>query len=246
MHKNYLILAGILIIGLLIASCNSNTSNPVNNPPADVGSIYVQSTPAGAQIWVDGNNSTKTTPDSVTNLSAGNHAVTLKLLGYLDDIDTITVQGGLQTQLQRNLVQDYRILFDSIKIWESGGTSAAQPSGIILKSGTASSILSGSNTGVDIYYSTGGGLVLASMFDINQRPTSFLVSAGTNIADRVASPLYSTSWVTQISDQTNTYFYLYDNDHHYSKMIITSRGNDGHKWLIVKWYYNINAFDIRF
>ncbi|MDR3609782.1 MAG: PEGA domain-containing protein [Ignavibacteriaceae bacterium] len=244
MHKIYFILPVLLIVGLFLASCNKDTTNPVT-PTVSVGSLYIQSTPAGAQIWVDGVNTTKITPDSVSNLTVGNHAVVLKLASYFDDTDTITVTEGVQTPVSRTLVADYRVLYDSIKVWESGGTSASQPSGIILSSGTASSI---ATAGVDIYYSTGGGLVLASMFDIDQRATSFSVSTnGTVLTDRVASPLSTQgTWVTQISDQTSTYFYLYDNDHHYSKMIITGRGNDGHKWLTLKWYYNKNAEDIRF
>jgi hypothetical protein len=249
MSKNRIILPLLIITGLLFVSCNKDTTNPVTSPTTTtVGSLYIQSTPEGAQIWVDGVNSTKTTPDSITNLSAANHAIVLKLASYFDDVDTITVTAGVQTQISRTMVSDYRVLYDSIKIWESGGTLATQPSGIILKSGLANSIGAGLNSGVDIYYSTGGGLVLASMFDINQRATSFYVSTnGTVLTDRVPSPLNPTgTWVTQISDATATYFYLYDSDHHYSKMIITGRGNDGHKWLTLKWYYNTNAEDIRF
>ena len=248
MYKNYFILPLLLILGFFFSACNSDTTNPVNTPPT-TGSIYIQSTPGGAQIWVDGTNSTNVTPDSVIGLSAGNHLVTLKLATFFDDTATVPVNAGYQAQLSLILAADYRTLYDNVQVWESQGTSASQPSGIILKSGTASSIQNGQNAGVDIYYSTFGGLVLASMFSVNARPTSFFIGASTDLFDRIPSPAYvPANWVTQISDQTTNYFYLYDNDQHFSKMIITDRSGTGvaPKWLKLRWYYNINAVDQRF
>jgi hypothetical protein len=246
MLKNSFVLPLLLILGLFFAACNKDTSNPVTSPT--VGGIYVQSTPSGAQIWVNGTNSNNVTPDSVSDLSAGNYTVILKLNNYLNDTSTVSVSVGVQTQLNRTLVSDESITsFGPVTVWESGDPSASDPSGIILKSGEANSIAAASNADVDIYYSTPAGLVIATMFDKNGRSTSFFIGTNNFLNDGLSSPTYSSAnWTTQISDATTNYFYLYDNDHHYSKMIITSNGNDGHKWLTVRWLYNNRTDDLRF
>jgi len=247
MNKNYYILPLVLVLGLLLAACNSDTSNPVTT--ATTGSLYVASVPTGAQIWVDGVNTSKVTPDSVTGVSAGSHSLTLKLNAYFDTTSSQTVVAGLPTPIAIQLTGwtgGNRVYYDTLRVWESGGTGANQPSGIILSSGLASSVVSGNHNLVDIYYSTNGGLVLATAFsNVNTRSTSFNVPAGTsstNLFDRAASPAYvaGPNWLTQISDQTTNYFYLYDNDGHYSKMIITDRSATGvsPKWLKVKWFYS--------
>ena len=187
MNKNYFLLPIVLILGLFIAACNSDTTtNPVTT--STTGSVYVQSTPAGAQIWTNGTNSGKVTPDSVTGLTAGNATVVLKLANYFDDTTTVPITAGFQSQLSRTLVADTRTLYSNVQVWESQGTSATQPSGIILKTGVANSIQAASNAGVDVYYSTAGGLVIATMFAVNQRSTSFYIGASTNLFDRTPSP----------------------------------------------------------
>ena len=51
--KKYLILLIIPIAGFILSSCDS-TSDPTNPPSVTKGSIFVQSTPAGATIAVGG------------------------------------------------------------------------------------------------------------------------------------------------------------------------------------------------
>ena len=97
MNKNYYILPLVLVLGLLLAACNSDTSNPVTT--ATTGSLYVASVPTGAQIWVDGVNTSKVTPDSVTGVSAGSHSLTLKLNAYFDTTSSQTVVAGLPTPI---------------------------------------------------------------------------------------------------------------------------------------------------
>jgi hypothetical protein len=246
MNKKYIFLPVLLLCGLFIASCTSNDS-PVT--PSPVGSIYVTSTPATAQIWLDGTLTGKVTPDTLTNVSVGSHTVILKLTDYFSDTVTVTVQEGITTTLTRTLVSDKSVTnYGPIQIWETVGTSASQPSGIILRSGRASSITSGGKDSVDVYYSS-NGYVVATAFNINSRPTSFYVGSANNLTDGVASPPATVSWLTQVNDTQNNYFFLFDADLHYSKMIITERGGGtvgNPAWIKVQWLYNNKPNDQRF
>ncbi|MGA9292608.1 MAG: PEGA domain-containing protein, partial [Ignavibacteriaceae bacterium] len=94
--KKYIYLVAFLFLTFIIASCdNNNTTEPT--VPDNTGKIFINSSPAGAQIFVDGTNTSKVTPDSTDKLSAGNHDVTLKLDGYRDTTITVNVVQGLTT-----------------------------------------------------------------------------------------------------------------------------------------------------
>ena len=235
-----------MLFGLLLASCTSSDNNPVSSP---VGSILVSSSPASAQIWLDGTNTGKVTPDSITNVAVGNHTVILKLTNYLNDTVTVTVSEGLQTTVNRILASDKSVTnYGPIQIWETVGTTASQPSGIILKTGRASSIATGGKDSVDVYYSS-TGFVVTTAYNINGRPTSFYVGSSNALTDGVSSPLATNSWVTQVNDTQNNYFFLFDADSHYSKMIITDRGGGTPgtpAWIKVQWLYNNKQNDQRF
>lgn len=92
--KNSAIFLLLLIIGIAVISCDDSTTDPVD----ENGTIYVESTPTGAEIWLDGVNTNEVTPGTVT-ASPGSHTVTLKKDGY-DDIDiTVSVTAGEQFTL---------------------------------------------------------------------------------------------------------------------------------------------------
>lgn len=44
--------------------------------------LYINTNPSGADIYLDGVRTYKLTPDSLSNLDAGNHRIRLKLVGY--------------------------------------------------------------------------------------------------------------------------------------------------------------------
>ena len=92
--KKYLIIPIVLMLGLFLASCSDNSTNPT--PVTETGSILIDSSPQGAQINVDGTNY-GVTPDSVTGLEVGSHTVKLSLSGYVDATFSITVQANIQT-----------------------------------------------------------------------------------------------------------------------------------------------------
>ena len=240
----------IIPLMLLITSCDSN--DPITQTPE--GNIYITSSPAGAAIWIDGLNTSKTTPDTVTGVDQGARSVTLKLQDYRDTTLTISVNEGQTTIVGPVvLVSDIVItLFGPVKIYETSGTSASQPSGLDLSTGLAHGVSSPEANLVDIYYSSDGYLVQsADLYGTLIRETDFFVSSGTNLFDEVDSPLRNTgTWTKNIGDRENNYVFLYDHDGHYSKMKIVNRGGGGGpgdpSWVDIQWYYNNTNLDNRF
>ena len=60
----------------------------------EYGDLYIQSDPSGADIYVDNNNTGKSTPDTIKHLVVGSHNVTLKLNGYFDADVTLNIEKG--------------------------------------------------------------------------------------------------------------------------------------------------------
>ena len=244
----------ILSIGFVLSSCDS-TTDPVI-PPVTTGSIYLESTPAGAEIWVDGINSGKVTPDSVVNLDEGNRNVTLKLADHNDTTFTMTVIAGQQvskavTMVTNLFLSHYGGLVNKVRLWETLGTTADQPSGLDLSSGNPYGISSADKDKVDIYYSSNGYLVKsADLASGLKRVTAFMVGGASDLNDGIDSPLRSTGiWLDNMDDREPNYVYLYDNDGHYSKIKIVNSGGGvpgDPAWVEVEWWYNETVDDVRF
>jgi hypothetical protein len=254
--KKLILLLIIPILGLLISSCSSN-DNPVT-PTNTKGNIYITSNPAGAQIWIDGVNSTQTTPDTVMNIEEGVRNVTLKLTDYNDTTFTLSVTAG-QTSVVGPiaLVLDISTtLFGPVKIYELFNTTPSQPSGLDLSSGHAWGVSSDSSGLVDIYYYSdqGGNTYLiqsADLYPLLNRVTKFYVGSGDNLFDGVDSPdRTSGNWTNSMSDHEPNYVFLYDHDGHYSKIQVVnwhSGGGPGDpSWVEIQWYYNNKYLDKRF
>jgi len=223
------------------------------------GSIFVSSNPEGAEIWLDGVNISQVTPDTIKNLNEGVYNVTLKLTDYNDATFSVSVTAG-QTSDLTNVVLVSNLmttLFGPVRIYESFGTTSSQPSGLDLSSGIAYGISSTEQDSVDIYYSTdgtGGRGFLIQSADLTPnliRKTDFLVGNSTNLFDEEDSPPRNTvTWTNNIGDREVNYVFLYDNDGHYSKLIIVSSSGGGvpgePAWVAVMWYYNETILDNRF
>lgn len=241
--KKLFFLPIILLTAFFFISCEDSTTDPGGE--VTTGTLFVQSTPAGAQIWVDGTNTGKVSPDSIKNLSAGTHSLTLKLDGYKDSVQTgITITAGSTTT--RNITLSRASLtFGPIRLWETTGTTASQPSGLDLSTGNAYGISSADKDKVDIFYSSTGFVVRSANGSSGMtRITSFFIGSGTNLNDGVDSPSATGSWATQIGDREANYVFLYDNDLHYSKLKITSWGGGtpgNPAWVEVQFIYNEQA-----
>jgi hypothetical protein len=238
----------------LVTSCSDD--DPITQTPT--GSIYLTSIPSDAEIWIDGSNTFKTTPDTILDVDEGVRSVTLKLQDYRDTTFSISVTGG-ETSLVTNvgLVSDISTeLYGPIRIYEIYNTPASQPSGLDLSNGMAYGVSSREADLIDIYfYSDAGGnsylIQSADLYPSLIRETDFLVSSGTNLFDAVDSPLRNTgTWTDNIDDTENNYVFLYDHDGHYSKMKLVNRGGGGGpgdpSWVDIQWYYNNTNLDNRF
>jgi hypothetical protein len=254
--KKLIILLLISITTLIIISCDSSDDTITPTPK---GNLYVTSNPAGAEIWVGGTNSGKVTPDTVKSLDEGVYSVTLKLTDYSDTTFSISVIEN-QTSVVGPIVLTSNInstFFGGvpIRIYESFGTSASEPSGIDLSTGTAYGISSPSSGLVDIYYysNASGTSFLVQSADNHSgliRRTDFFVGSSSNIYDSQDSPLRAIgSWTDGMDDTTSTYVFLYDHDGHYSKLRIVAMGGGVPgvpAYLDVQWYYNNTILDNRF
>ena len=250
MKKLSLILI-IPIIGLILASCDS-TENPTTPTPTK-GKIYLTSNPAGAQIWIDGVNTNQVTPDTVKDVEQGTRSVTLKLQDYIDTTFTLSVTAE-QTSVVGPIAMTSNIittLYGPVRIYETVGTTANEPSGLDLSSGVAFGISSTDKDSVDIYYSSNGFLVQSAHLSPNLiRETDFFVGAASNLFDDEDSPLRNTgTWTDNIGDRETNYVFLYDHDGHYSKLKIVDFGGGvpgEPAWVEVQWYYNDTQLDSRF
>lgn len=248
--KKLILLLLLPFAALMITSCDSS-NDPIT--PAQQGNIFLSSNPAGAQIWLDGTNTSKTTADTVKNVNEGVHSVTLKLQDYRDSTFSISVSGG-QTSVVSNVTLVSNILttlYGPVKIYETIGTSSSQPSGLDLSTGLAYGVSSAQNTLVDIYYSSSGFLVQsADLYPNLVRETDFFVSSGTGLFDGEDSPLRNTgTWTNNIGDRENNYVFLYDHDGNYSKLKIVNWGGGvigEPAWVEVQWIYNKTMLDNRF
>ncbi len=243
-----------LITSLVLISCDS-TDDPVSPTPTPKGNLFVSSIPAGAQIWIDGVNSNKVTPDTIKDLDPKVYQVTLKLENYFDSTFAVSVSGN-QTSIVTNVQLVSNILLDSfgpVRIWETVGTTAAQPSGLDLSSGTAYGIgaTNPDRDKVDIYYSSTGFLIQSADISPNMtRVTKFRVGSSGNLNDGVDSPLHTAgTWTNNMGDRETNYVFLYDNDGHYSKIKIVAFGGGtpgNPAWVELQWFYNKTINDNRF
>lgn len=73
----------------------------VNDSTNNMGSVYIESLPAGARIYLDGNNTDKETPATIS-AEAGMHTITLKLEGYSDFVIDIEIVANETLRLTEN------------------------------------------------------------------------------------------------------------------------------------------------
>jgi len=247
--KKLILLLIITFAVVLITSCDTTEPDP---DPAAKGNLYLTSNPAGAQIWIDGTNTSQVTPDTVKNLDEAVYTVTLKLTDYNDTTFTVSVQSG-QTSVVTNVVLVSNIsttLYGPVKIYETAGTGPLEPSGLDLSSGDAWGISSDSSGLVDIYYTSNGFLVQSAHLSGLVRETDFFVGNSDNLFDEEDSPDRNTgTWTDNIGDREANYVFLYDHDGHYAKLKIVNWGGGvpgEPAWVEVQWYYNNTQLDTRF
>ncbi len=238
----------------VIANQQFTLTSAAQTTLAQLGTLSLTSEPAGATIWVDGENTGEVTPKNIS-VESGNHTVTLQFTDY-SDTTFITQVTGTGTVTENIFMKPNFITMHKAKIWESFGTSAAQPSGLDLSTGSPYGTSDVNNRGnIDIYYfSNSAGtsfLVQSSHLNANMsRETFFKVMAETNLKDGINSPTKSGDWAFSVNESEDKYMFLFDADNHYSKLRITNRGglgtSDDPAWVEVQWYYNENENSVAF
>lgn len=248
--RKYLALL-ILPVIFFAASCTDSTTD---TPVDQTGSIVVRSIPVGAAIYLDGVDQKKVTPDTLRSLSVGSHSITVKLTGYYDSTFTMNVTANTVINSSEIVLQTNTqvVTFGPVQIWETAGTDTTQPSGLDLSSGNAYGIgtSSANRAAVDIYYTSNGFVVTsADAASGLTRKTYFKVGGASDLNDGIASSVKDNNWATDMRDHETKYVFLYDNDLHYSKLIVDSFGGGvggAPAWVKVKWVYNKTASDVRF
>jgi hypothetical protein len=248
--KKLLLIPILLLFGLLITSFYEETTSPESGG-TNKGSIFVSSTPTGAQIWVNGSNTGKITPDTVKNLDSGFVNITLKLTNYKDTTFSREILPNFTSSVFIQMSQPpiYEVSFTNIQLFEQASSSF---SGIKLSTGTR---VNSSSADADIFLET---VDLKSQDQrvpavSNPRITYFNNSpASTNILDGVASSIFSaTTWGKSKARSSTTYSFLYTKDGNYVKLICTSFGGatgptDPDRWVRISYKYNQTVGDTRF
>jgi hypothetical protein len=97
--KRFLILSLLVMVLILIVGCTPSA------PPVQYGTIDVNSTPAGAKVYLDGVYTGQATPIVLTSVVVGNHTIKLDLFHYKIWEDTaVTVVANETTYLNPPLV----------------------------------------------------------------------------------------------------------------------------------------------
>lgn len=110
--------------------------------PTTVGAVEVRSTPAGAEIWVDGENTGLTTTSIIGNLDATSYTIALRLEGYEDWDTTVTVIADDTIEVVAELSQVGQLVWrfqtgDAVNSSPAIATSASFLAGEVIYIGSA-------------------------------------------------------------------------------------------------------------
>ncbi|MFQ5768914.1 MAG: PEGA domain-containing protein [bacterium] len=86
----------VSITALVLFGCSSNPTKPEE---PEVGSIFVDSVPSGANIFLDNAKTGKITPDTLKNVAVGTHTIKLTRNNYADTTLTVTVTANEVTNV---------------------------------------------------------------------------------------------------------------------------------------------------
>ena len=92
----------VTVVAVLLLKKKKDTNKP-NVPTGPKGNINVESTPDGANIYLDGNDTGRTTPMTIRGVAPGNYTIKLVLIGYEDYEQSVEVQEGQIAQIRATL-----------------------------------------------------------------------------------------------------------------------------------------------
>ncbi|MCJ7789090.1 MAG: DNRLRE domain-containing protein [Candidatus Atribacteria bacterium] len=197
--KRFLILSLLVMVLILIVGCTPSA------PPVQYGTIDVNSTPAGAKVYLDGVDTGQATPIVLTNVGVGNHTIKLDLFHWkIWEDNALTVVANETTYLNPPLVSAPEIT----KTLQPG------PEGI---DSTVESINPTANYGTLTYCVVGNTTATATtrtyiQFDLSTVPANAVVVDadlklyhGTNDSDNFTIGLYevTSDWDEDTTDWDN-------------------------------------------
>lgn len=125
------------------------------------GDIQVNSDPSGAEIWLNGSNTGKTTNALLQDLAAGEHTVSLRMQGYADYEVTVTVIAEQTVSVNATLEAIGELLWR----YETGGEVSSSPAigsdGTVYVGSSDSKLYAFTPQG-DWYWEYGTGLAVKS------------------------------------------------------------------------------------
>jgi hypothetical protein len=242
--KKYLLLFSLAaLFSIVFIACEDDSTGP--DPVGDVGTLIIQSNPTGATVFIDNVNK-GTTNDTIPNVAVGTRTVRLELADYRDTTFTVTIAKDQSTlkvvELTSSVLPPNLTKYGPVKVWETTGTTVSEPSGLDLSEGIA---VSSNDPDADLYYLTNASFTI---HELKSLTSDFLVSSNSDLEDGEDSPLATNNWVDNVPDGTTNYFFIYDENGHYSKAKIVeiSPSNEIPAWVRIEWYYNNVENDPRF
>lgn len=98
--KKFFFILIIIISSFFFNTCEKEVFTGINEIEyIENGKIYLSSNPTNAKIYLDGKNTGLKTPDSLTWLKSGNHAITLKMDYFKDTVLNVTAEDKKVTDL---------------------------------------------------------------------------------------------------------------------------------------------------
>ena len=96
----------LIIVAILIFSCNTNPPTSPESSLPQYGKAYITSNINEAEIWLDDVSTGQLTPDTIET-TVGTHTITLKKVSYLDASQSITIVKDSLLSLNIALTQEF-------------------------------------------------------------------------------------------------------------------------------------------
>ena len=115
----WLLIAGVAVIGGALAYLLLGGSD-TSEDEISAGSIQVNSSPSGAQVFLDGRDTGQVTNTTLTGISPGSHEIEVSKEGYVDYTETVSVASGQTARVEATLSKH------TIKVTSPGGNDVWQ------------------------------------------------------------------------------------------------------------------------
>jgi len=110
----------IPLLWLIFLGCSQDNDSGTGPSPTTYGSIYIESTPSGASVFLDDSNTGEVTPTTLTDVETGYHTVKLVKEDYLDWTQTVYVCTDETTEIEATLSQFALNVYWPITCWPIG------------------------------------------------------------------------------------------------------------------------------